>query len=147
VGCIRAVVRLGLAAALVACSAPSAWAERIIALPGGSLQDLIDRAADGDVVVLKAGEHHGAIRITRQMTVEGEPGAILTGPGSGSVVTVSAPGAVVRNLTIRGSGSDLEKMDSGVFIEKPAVGARVEGSRVEGNLYGVYRSSASGPAA
>ena len=36
----------------------------------------------------------------------GEPGAILVGLGKGSVVIVSAPGAVVRGLTVRGSGTD-----------------------------------------
>ena len=79
-----------------------------------------------------------ADRITRKLTVEGEPGAILVGPGNGSVVIVSAPGAVVRGLTIRGSGRDLETMDAGVFVEKTATGAVVEGNRIEGNLYGIY---------
>jgi nitrous oxidase accessory protein len=136
---MRVFVRLVLAAALAAGLALPAWAERIALRPGDAApQDVADRAADGDTVVLKAGEHRGTLRITRKVTVEGEPGAVLAGPGKGSVVTVSAPGAVVRGLTIRGSGRDLEKMDSGVFIEKPATGAIVEGNRIEGNLYGVY---------
>ena len=54
------------------------------------------------------------------------------------MVTVSAPGAMVRGLVVRGSGRDLEKMDAGVFIEKTAARAVVEGNRIEGNLYGVY---------
>ncbi len=58
--------------------------------------------------------------------------------GTGNVITVSAPGAVVRGLTIRGSGTDLEKMDAGIFIEKTAKKALVEGNTIEGNLYGVY---------
>jgi nitrous oxidase accessory protein len=74
----------------------------------------------------------------RKVTVEGEPGAILVGSGKGSVVTVSAPEGVVRGLTIRGSGTDLEKMDAGVFVEKTATGAVVEGNRIEENLYGIY---------
>jgi nitrous oxidase accessory protein len=72
------------------------------------------------------------------MTVEGERGAVIIGPGQGSVVTVSAPGAVVRGLTIRGSGTNLEKMDAAVFVEKTATGALVEANRIEGNLYGIY---------
>ena len=38
----------------------------------------------------------------------------------------------MRGLTIRGSGTDLEEMDSGVFVEKTAAGAVVEGNRIEG---------------
>ena len=87
---------------------------------------------------MKAGEHRGTIRITHRLTVEGEPGAILVGSGNGSVVVVSAPGAIVRGLIIRGSGRNLETMDAGVFIEKTATRAVVEGNLISGNLYGVY---------
>jgi nitrous oxidase accessory protein len=134
----RTVVRLGLAAALAASLALPAWAERIAVSPGDVPQGIVELASDGDVVVLKAGEHRGSIRVTRKVTVEGERGAVLVGPGQGSVVTISAPGAIVRGLTIRGSGKDLEKMDSGVFVEKTAKGAVVESNRIEGNLYGIY---------
>ncbi|WP_262265942.1 nitrous oxide reductase family maturation protein NosD [Microvirga yunnanensis] len=135
---VRTIVRLGLAAAFAASLTPPAWAERIAVSTGDGLQEVLDLAADGDVIVLKRGEHRGPIRVTRGVTLEGEVGAILNGSGKGSVVTVSAPGAVVRGLTIRGSGRDLEKMDSGVFVEKSAAGAVVDGNRIEGNLYGVY---------
>ncbi len=135
---IRTIVRLGLAVFTASLVTP-AWAERIAVPPSeGNLQEFLNRAADGDIIVLQAGEHHGSIRITRRLTVEGETGAILTGPGTGSVVTVSAPGAIVRGLTIRGSGTNLEKMDAGIFVEKTATGAVVEKNRIEGNLYGIY---------
>lgn len=135
---IRTIVRLGLAAAFAAGTTIPAWAERIAVSPGAMTQEAIDLASDGDVIVLKRGEHRGPIHVRRKVTLEGEAGAILIGPSEGSVVTVSAPGAVVRGLTIRGSGRDLEKMDSGVFVEKTATGALVEGNRIDGNLYGVY---------
>ncbi len=133
------MVRSGLAAIFAASLALPAWAETLVVAPGeGSLQDILDRAADGDIVRFRTGEHRGPIRITRKVTVEGEPGAILVGLGKGSVVIVSAPGAVVRGLTVRGSGTDLEKMDAGIFVEKTASGALIEGNRAEGNLYGIY---------
>ncbi|MDT3684727.1 MAG: nitrous oxide reductase family maturation protein NosD [Pseudorhodoplanes sp.] len=142
---IAGVARLGSAAILAAGLAWPAAAERIAVPPGAAdLQGLLDRARDGDVVVLQAGEHRGPLRITRKLVVEGEPGAMLIGRGQGSVVTVAAPEAVVRGLTIRGSGTDLEKMDAGVFIEKTARRSLVEGNRIEDNLYGVYIHGADG---
>lgn len=132
------MMRMGLAAIFAAGLALPARAERIAVSAGEAVQEIIDRADEGDVIVLKAGEHRGPIRVTRKVTVEGEPGAIVTGPGQGSVITVSAPGAVVRGLTIRGSGTNLEKMDAGIFVEKTAAGALVESNRMEGNLYGIY---------
>jgi nitrous oxidase accessory protein len=137
------MVRLGLAAAFAAGLSSFAYAERIAVLVGTSPQEIVDHAAEGDVIVLKAGEHRGPIRISRKVTVEGEQGATLIGPGKGSVVTLSAPGALVRGLTIRGSGTNLERMDAGVFVEQSAVGAIVEANRIEGNLYGIYLHGAA----
>ena len=132
------VVGVG-SAALAAFLALPASAERVVVAPGSEdLQSLIDRAAEGDVVELEAGQHRGPVRVERKLVVEGRPGAMIVGPGVGNVVTVTAPESVVRGLTIRGSGTDLEKMDSGVFLEKSAAKAVVEGNRIEGNLYGVY---------
>lgn len=126
-------------AALVAGVGPPASAERLRVSPGGAaLGEIVERAGDGDAIVLQAGEYPGPLRLRRRITLEGEPGATIVGPRRGSVVVIEAPGAVVRGLTIRGSGLDLEALDSGVFIEKPAVGAVVEDNRLEDNLYGVY---------
>jgi nitrous oxidase accessory protein len=134
----RTIKGLGLAAVIAAGLASPSRAERITVMPGEDLPAVLARAAAGDEIVLAAGEHTGTARLDKRLTLQGEPGAVLQGPHQGSVVTVLAPEAVVRGLTIRGSGMDLEKMDSGVFIEKSATRALVEGNRIEGNLYGVY---------
>jgi nitrous oxidase accessory protein len=135
----RMTMRLALAATFAASLALNATAEQFAVNPGEStVQEILDRASDGDTVVLKPGEHRGPVRILHRVTLLGEPGAVLTGPGKGSVVTVSAPGAVVRGLTIRGSGMDPEAMDAGVFVESTATGAVVEENKIEGNLYGIY---------
>jgi nitrous oxidase accessory protein len=135
---LRTMTSIGLAAVVAASLASPLKAERLTVTPGEEPQAVLDRAAEGDVVVLAAGEHRGPVRLDKRLTLQGEPGAVLQGPRQGSVVTVLAPEAVVRGLTIRGSGMDLEKMDSGVFVEKSATRARIEGNRVEGNLYGIY---------
>jgi nitrous oxidase accessory protein len=135
----RIIVSLGSATAFAAGLALPAWAERIAVPPGeADLQAIVDAAAEGDTVALQAGEHLGRLRIARKITLEGERGAVLQGDGRGSVVIVTAPEAVVRGLVVRGSGRDLERMDAGVFVEKSARRALVEGNRIEGNLYGVY---------
>jgi nitrous oxidase accessory protein len=115
-----------------------AFAERLVVAPGEDVQAVLDRAAGGDVVVLESGEHRGPVRIEKSATLEGAAGAVLTGPGRGSVITVASPGAIVRDIIVRGSGRDLEAMDAGIFVEQTATGAVVEGNRVEGNLYGIY---------
>nr|WP_244438657.1 nitrous oxide reductase family maturation protein NosD [Hyphomicrobium nitrativorans] len=124
-----------------------ALAARVTIAPGGDVQKALDRAAVDDVVLLAEGVHRGPVRIERKVVLEGQSGAVIEGSGSGSVITLSAPGAVVRGLTVRGSGRDLEAMDAGVFVKQSATGAVVEDNRLEGNLYGVYIHGAEDAAA
>lgn len=141
---MRSFLRI-LPAAILAAGIPGfAVAETLKAVPGQPLQAVLDRAQDGDVVELAPGEYKGAIRIERRVVLSGRPGAVLDGGGTGNVVTVTAPDVVIRGITIQGSGRDLDKMDSGVFLEKTAQRALVENNRFEGNLYGVYVHGATG---
>lgn len=128
----------GLAAILAAGLATGADAATLMVNPGDDLPGVIGAARDGDTIQLRAGAHRGPVTLARAVTLQGEAGAILVGTGQGNVVTVTAPGAVVRGLTIRGSGMDLEVMDAGVFVERSAVGAIIENNTLDGNLYGIY---------
>lgn len=131
------ILRLMGMAALAAVLAGPASAARLVVEPyDDNVQGALDRAADGDTVVLE-GEHRGNVRLARGITLEGAPGAALIGDGTGSVVTVEAPNAAVRGLTIRGSGRDLDRLDAGVFVTQSAAGAVIENNRLEGNLYGI----------
>lgn len=134
----------GALAAIFVAGAGSASAARVEAPPGAGLQALLDAARDGDIVVLKKGAHPGPLVVRTPVTLEGEEGARVEGPGRGSVVIVEAPGATVRNLFIAGSGKDLDTMDAGIFLARTARNARVENNRLEGNLYGVYVHGAEG---
>jgi nitrous oxidase accessory protein len=122
---------------------PRADALMVMLSEGQDVQAAVDRAAAGDIIRLAPGRYDGPVRLDKPLVLEGDAGAMLVGPGCGSVVTVAAPGAVVRGLEISGSGVDLEAMDAGVFVEQTAAGALVEGNRIDGNLYGIYLHGAA----
>jgi len=126
----------GAAVVILIATAARVCAAELVVGPGDQLQAALDRAADGDTVVVD-GEHRGGVRIDRKITLEGRKDAVIDGEGRGSVVFVAAPGAVVRGLTLRGSGRDLVALDAGVYVEKTATGAVIEANRIEGNLYGI----------
>ena len=126
-----------LAASLVLLQSP-AEATTTTVSPGESLQAAIAAAAPGDVLRLRAGRYEGTVVIGKSLTLIGEPGATIVGPGSGSVIGVTAPEVVIRNLTITGSGIGPEGTDSGVFLTQAATRAVVEGNRIENNLVGVF---------
>lgn len=134
----RHIALTGLAALVAAGLAARASAAQLQVAPTDNLQAVLDSAADGDQVSLAPGTYRGPLRIARRITLAGMTGAVVAGSGKGSVITVSAPGAVVRGLEIHGSGRLLETMDSGIFVEQSAQGAVVEDNHLEGNLFGVY---------
>lgn len=119
-----------------------AGAEVRVVAPGDDLAAVVAAAATGDEILLGAGLHAGPVTLDRALVLRGEPGAVLDGRGEGSVVTVTAPGVVVRGLEIRGSGADRAAMDAGVVLAKTARGALVEGNAFVDNLHGVLLQGA-----
>ena len=129
------MLRAGLALALLA--APAFAAEREVPARPGVLAQAIASAGSGDVLVLAPGIHDGNIRIDRPLVLRGQSGAIVAGSGSGSVITVLAPGVEISRLEVRGSGSSHETRDSGIRLDRTATGALLHQNRLVGNLYGV----------
>ncbi|WP_416223034.1 NosD domain-containing protein, partial [Tianweitania sp.] len=128
-----------MAATLAALPAPALAASLTVTpTDGRALQAIISDAAPGDTLTLEAGSYAGPITIDKQMVLEGKPGAMVVGNGKGSVITVNAPGAIVRGLRVSGSGRDLMVRDSGIYVAQSATGARVENNDVTNNLFGIY---------
>src|SRR3954463_2751166 len=127
----------GLALA-IAVAGPVRAAERTVQAGGGELRQAVAAAAEGDVLILQPGIHTGPVTLNKRIVLQGTPGAVIQGNGTGSVVTVLAAEAAVMGLEVRGSGRDLEAMDAGIFVERTAARAVVADNRLENNLYGVY---------
>lgn len=116
-----------------------ARAETITVPAGGeALRKAVAAAPAGTVLRLAAGIHAGPVTIERPLVLDGEDGAIVQGSGEGKVITVMAPDVAIRRVTVRGSGTSLFGMDSGIFLDKTAERAVVEHNRLEANLIGVY---------
>ena len=139
------LVRVCLTAGVLATFsvAEAVAAERWVEPTGDALVRAVAAAEPGDILCLAPGDHPGGIVIDKAITVIGQPGARIVGPGQGRVVTLDAPGIVLSGLTITGSGLKLETEDSGVFVTKRATDARIEGNRFEDNLIGVYLKGAT----
>lgn len=102
-----------------------------------SLAATIALAASGDVVDVPEGTWHGPVTLDRAITLRGR-GGVIDGGGHGSVLTVSAPKAVVEDLTFRNSGDDLGESDACIFVAKAATGAVVRGNTVEACAFGIW---------
>jgi nitrous oxidase accessory protein len=131
-----------LAAALLAAAALAAYpamgratVSRVPAARGAAAGALA-RAAEGDTLLLMRGVHAGPLLLSRRVTLIGEPGAIVDGGGSGSVIVVTTGGVRVEHLVIRRSGDSADSLDAGVRLAS-APGARLAGLRLDDVRYGI----------
>jgi nitrous oxidase accessory protein len=134
---MQRVPALLLLVSCLAAATPAAAATLQVAPVPGALATAIAGASPGDVLVLQAGDHPGPITLAFPLTLEGEPGARLTGGGTGNTVTITGPGVTVRGLFISGSGDDATEISSGVFVSSTATAARIENNHLSANLHGI----------
>jgi parallel beta-helix repeat protein len=64
------------------------------------LQNTINKARDGDTIQVTGGSTRSQILVKKPLTIEGKGNHTLSG-----MMTVKAPGAVIRNLTFRNVGN------------------------------------------
>jgi nitrous oxidase accessory protein len=111
---------------------------------GEAIQRALDTLSPGESLCLAPGEHHGAVRLTRPVTLWGPRAAVLRSTGEGTTVRVEpgAAGARLLGFTVRGSGGRYDQEDAGVRVEANDV--EVRGVRVERAVFGVlvYRARA-----
>lgn len=93
-------------------------------------------ARPGDTLRIRPAIYRERPVVETPLVLWGEPGAVIDGGGSGTVLTLRAP-AVVFGLTIRGSGSDLQREHAGILAER-AGGVVIEDNNIEDVLFGIY---------
>lgn len=123
---------------LSALLATSAFAADVKVVPGkDALVRAIQSAQPGDRLMLVAGNYTGGVLISKPLEIHGDGLAHVRGRGQGSVIRIDARDVVVSGLSLTGSGSDHQTIDSGVQLTKKATNAIVRDNHIEGNLYGV----------
>ena len=109
----------------------------VIALNANILQDAIDNAKSGSKLQLPNGIYRGNIVIDKPLIIEGQSKkTIIEGDRNGTVITITSPFVTVKNLTIRGSGAEHERVDAGVAIKK-ADHCNVIDCHLEDVLFGI----------
>ncbi|TMV03368.1 nitrous oxide reductase family maturation protein NosD [Ruegeria sediminis] len=103
----------------------------------GAIAETLAQAEEGDTLRLSPGIYTETLVLDRPVTIDGQGHATIDGQGAGSVITVIGPGVTVRGLTVIGSGSDHEEIDSGIKLTKTARAPQIIDNVLIGNLYGV----------
>jgi len=116
---------------------PANGAERLIVPGSDALIKAVKMAKAGDILRLDPGTYLGPLTINKPLVIEGVKGVTIKGNGKGSVITVMASDVTVRGITIIGSGSSNDTLDSAIKLPKGWHGARIENNTMLGNLVGV----------
>lgn len=132
-----------LALAVSAQAQPTGWPQ-----PTGwqpiDLQALVDAASPGDTLQLHAGAYTGAV-LDRPLTLRGQgPETVLDGGQSGSTLVLQAPSITVEHLRVTGSGSNVTRKESGVWVDRTAPDARLHLLTVDSRGFGIWVDRASG---
>ncbi|WP_051904385.1 nitrous oxide reductase family maturation protein NosD [Hippea jasoniae] len=101
-----------------------------------SLQQLIDNAKSGSVIVLKKDIYYGPITIKKPITIDGANEAIIDGQGKGNVITILSDNVTVKNLIIQNSGDQGWRMDAGIAVKK-ANHIKIIHNTIKDCLYGI----------
>ena len=102
------------------------------------LQQRIDEANSGDIINLRDGIYNGNIIINKPITLTGSHKAKIIGDKTTNTIKIMADDVVIKNLTIKGSGLDLSKQDSGIFIDQNKKNITIINNHLEDNLIGIY---------
>lgn len=103
-----------VAAALLAASGPGARAATLVVRPAGPgflpLQDALEKARPGDVVLVEPGRYRERVEVPSGVTLRSRAGAartILEGDGSGSILLIRAADSLVavEGFTFLGGGT------------------------------------------
>jgi len=133
---LRGAASILVAVLVAASAAPDARAEARF-----DLQAAIHAAEPGATIRVPSGVHRGPFVLSKAVILQGEPGAILEGEGDGDVVKITAAHVAVRGVTVRGTGSSLDKENSGVLVMADDV--TVENVTLTDVLFGVYARQAN----
>ena len=129
-----AVLTLVLAFVIADASDAASWT---LGADAPSLTDALERAQDGDEIVVPPGRWAAGVRIERTVTIRGT-GGTLDGGGTGSTLVVAAPAVRLEGLAIERSGDDVGASDACVYLEPGAEDARVLGNELRDCAFGIW---------
>lgn len=107
---------------------------------GFDLAGAIADARAGDEVRIPAGLYAGPITVDKPLTLLGVGEVVLDGGGTGDVLRIKSPDVTVRNLTLRNTGTSLDKENAG--ITGTAARISIIDCRFEDVLFGIYLKEA-----
>ncbi|MEJ2763428.1 nitrous oxide reductase family maturation protein NosD [Photobacterium sp. MCCC 1A19761] len=123
---------------MLLCLQPIALAETIRVSVTDNLQQILDTAADGDVITLAAGEYPGNFVIRHAVTLQGTPGAAINAGGQGHALQLQSEHIQIEDLTITNWGGDLTAQHAGIYADQAASHLVIRNNTLKGDGFGIW---------
>ncbi len=102
-----------------------------------NIQPLLDALQPGDTLKLKKGFYYGPGHIkTKNVTIDGQGHATISGRNLRSVLYIEAPGVTIKNLHLIESGDSPDKIDCAIKIKK-VDNFKIINNKIEETLFGI----------
>src|SRR3970040_245210 len=102
-----------------------------------SITEALQVSNEGDKIVVKNGVYKENIVINKSVHLIGEENPVIEGDYRGDVARIETDKASIKGFTIRESGVDLRKDESGIKVMN-SEGVTIEENQLEDNIIGVY---------
>jgi nitrous oxidase accessory protein len=99
------------------------------------LQALVDAAPAGGELKLPAGNYAGPVHLKKPLAIIGEGKVVIDGGDKGTVFVIETNSAILRNVTITGSGESHDSDDACLNVR--GHGNTIENVRMESCLFGL----------
>ncbi|GGJ05995.1 nitrous oxide reductase family maturation protein NosD [Halopseudomonas pertucinogena] len=100
--------------------------------------DSLPLRADGNTMILPAGDYSGQFLLDEPVHLRCEPGAVLDSAGKGSLLTIRAADVTIEGCTLRNWGANLTDMNAGIFVEPSATGVTLRNNDLSGPSFGIW---------
>lgn len=108
-----------------------------------SITKALRDSTEGDTIVVKGGIYKENLVINKKVQLIGENQPVIDGDYRSDVVRIETNGVVVKGFTIKKSGRDLLKDESGIKVVN-STGALIEENQLQDVLIGIYLYSSPG---
>ncbi|GHE86336.1 copper-binding periplasmic protein [Thalassotalea profundi] len=111
--------------------------------PTEALQEVLDNATNGDIIILAKGRYLGNFVISKQITLIGEENAIIDAQGRGHALQLKNSHITIENLTIINWGNDLTDQNSGIYSDQNAEQIVLRNNKLTGEGFGIWLQKAN----
>ncbi len=108
-----------------------------------SITEALQKSNEGDIIIVKGGVYKENVVINKKVHLIGENQPVIDGNYHGDVVRIESDKVTIKGFTIRKSGSDLLKDESGIKIVN-SEGVIIEENQLQDVLIGIYLYSSPG---